>query len=288
MSFARHQTFYLRSGWLAKAIELLPGDPKLFSGSDAPIKLGIGKNMVQSLRFWVVATGLASSGNNGISLTNFGKMVLEHDPYFELDLTWWLIHYHLVTNKDESTSWYFIFNQIPLKEIDRNTFVEIILKTFDNNISVSTLHKDFDCIVSTYVPSEKNQGTPEDNIICPLTRLGLLKSIKFQGVLKSTPAKKLPLEVLYLAIKNASSTTNRLIAQRNISDLLDEQGNIGKVFNLPIDVIYNYLDMLQERGLIQYSRKYDVESITIIDEDPWKLIETAYRYHKKGVFINEA
>ena len=53
MSFARHQTFHLRAGWLAKALEALVQDSMIFSSKTAPSQLGMGKNMVQSLRFWM-------------------------------------------------------------------------------------------------------------------------------------------------------------------------------------------------------------------------------------------
>ena len=41
-----------------KAIFALEKDTSIFSKKDAAIELGIGKNMVSSLRFWVRAAGL--------------------------------------------------------------------------------------------------------------------------------------------------------------------------------------------------------------------------------------
>ena len=57
MSFAKHEAFYIREGWLFKgmaAIKQAEGDgqlPTIFLDTDAPERLGIGRNMVRSLRF---------------------------------------------------------------------------------------------------------------------------------------------------------------------------------------------------------------------------------------------
>ncbi len=280
MSFARHQTFYLRSGWLAKAIEELYHDPKLFSCNNASVRLGIGKNMVQSLRFWIRASGLAAQRkpSKGMELSCFGNMVREYDPFFELNLTWWLIHYHIVRDKDQATSWYYLFNEFSRNELDKITFVEAISKFTNYAVSNSSYRKDYDCIVATYIASKKNRGTPEDNTICPLTKLGLLKPIRRNSVRKSSPSELLPLEVLFLVIKNASD--NLYV---NVSSLLNESCNIGKVFNLSIDSIYHYLDLMQEKEWVQFSRTAGIDSLILANIDAWDLINKAYQSIDRGV-----
>ena len=51
--FARHETFHPRYGWFRKAYEATADDPAAFTRKDAPVELGVGKNMVKSIRFWV-------------------------------------------------------------------------------------------------------------------------------------------------------------------------------------------------------------------------------------------
>lgn len=51
-SFSGHETFALRSNWLKKAYDLLQHMPDLFYRDDAFVLLGVGENMVQSIRFW--------------------------------------------------------------------------------------------------------------------------------------------------------------------------------------------------------------------------------------------
>ena len=57
-SFAGHETFTLRYGWLKKAVDAVHEDPIVFTRDDALVRLGVGKNMVRSIRHWGLATGI--------------------------------------------------------------------------------------------------------------------------------------------------------------------------------------------------------------------------------------
>jgi hypothetical protein len=50
--FARHETFHPRFGWLKKGFDLAKQDPDIFLREDAPVRLGVGKNMVSAIRYW--------------------------------------------------------------------------------------------------------------------------------------------------------------------------------------------------------------------------------------------
>lgn len=59
IGLGRHQTFHLRAGWLAKALRSLRDDAEALSGPESHHDLGVGKNMLEAIRFWVVAADLA-------------------------------------------------------------------------------------------------------------------------------------------------------------------------------------------------------------------------------------
>ena len=74
-----HETFPFRYTWLPKAVRNLTSNPKLFSDEDeAMVVLGVGKNMVRSIRFWAQAAGVSKSlGKTGThNLTEFGLALL--------------------------------------------------------------------------------------------------------------------------------------------------------------------------------------------------------------------
>ena len=52
ISFGRHETFPLRYSWLTKGFQALISNQNIFSSDEATVELGVGKNMVKSIRFW--------------------------------------------------------------------------------------------------------------------------------------------------------------------------------------------------------------------------------------------
>ncbi|MGH6628336.1 MAG: DUF4007 family protein, partial [Burkholderiales bacterium] len=92
-----HETFPCRYTWLPKAVRGLRENPKLFSDeADAMVNLGVGKNMVRSIRFWSQVAGVATGGakGGGHLLTKFGTTLLGErglDPFLEDIRTLWLI-----------------------------------------------------------------------------------------------------------------------------------------------------------------------------------------------------
>ena len=51
-SFSGHETFPFRYTWLKKGVDAVSDDPSVFSSDRATITLGVGKNMVRSIRHW--------------------------------------------------------------------------------------------------------------------------------------------------------------------------------------------------------------------------------------------
>ncbi|HUZ00605.1 MAG TPA: DUF4007 family protein, partial [Thermomicrobiaceae bacterium] len=63
--FTGHQTFPFRYGWLKKAVDAVRGDPGFFRRGDALVELGVGKNMVESIRHWGLATQVLTESDRG-------------------------------------------------------------------------------------------------------------------------------------------------------------------------------------------------------------------------------
>lgn len=58
MKFRAHDTFAIRKGWLNKGLRNIENAPDVFISKEKnPMDvLGIGANMVKSLRYWLQAT----------------------------------------------------------------------------------------------------------------------------------------------------------------------------------------------------------------------------------------
>ena len=130
-----------------------------------------------------------------------------------------------------------------------------------------------------FAPQERTRY-PEDNTICPLTRLGLLKERRNERIIKTPPCPdELPIEVVYLVMKDACNA-----AHVNVVSLFEDANNLGRVFNLSLDTIYTYLERLQEQNLLSFSRTAGIDSVTLSEVDPWSPLQDKYqRMFVKGV-----
>jgi hypothetical protein len=113
-SFGRHETFALRYGWLTKGAQaLMSGDP-VFDAEDATVQLGVGKNMVASIRFWLQAARLINKSDGRWILTEIGAYLFDddgRDPYLEDEATIWLIHWLIASNSEIATAWWWFFSR---------------------------------------------------------------------------------------------------------------------------------------------------------------------------------
>src|SRR5258708_3080919 len=96
--FSGHESFPCRYGWLPKLYECLTAKPGLFTNDeDAIVALGIGKNMVRSIRFWGDAFGLTESTGRVITFTEFARQLLDpkrgRDPYLADTGSLWRLHW---------------------------------------------------------------------------------------------------------------------------------------------------------------------------------------------------
>jgi len=185
--FSGHETFPCRYGWLPKAARAIDANPELFANEDdAMVILGIGKNMVRALRFWVEVTGIAqvAADGRGLAVTDFGQALLlgkdAFDPYIEDLQTLWLIHWKLVTQPNPPLfAWDFLFNrwhspQIIPSEIVQE-FTQESLK-LNKSLSQVTLKQHFDVFIHTYTTTRGHTGAVmEDNLDSPLTELRLIQ-----------------------------------------------------------------------------------------------------------------
>ncbi len=58
--FSGHETFPCRYAWLPKAFLAIKTDSKIFTDIEsAMVTMGVGKNMVRAIQFWVQMTGVA-------------------------------------------------------------------------------------------------------------------------------------------------------------------------------------------------------------------------------------
>lgn len=89
--FSGHESFPCKSLWLKNGYDFVVGGND-FNSPDAVITLGVGKNMVASIRYWLRAFGVTDND----TLTELGNYLFDEskgkDKYLEDTATLWLLH----------------------------------------------------------------------------------------------------------------------------------------------------------------------------------------------------
>lgn len=181
LSFSGHDSFQCRQLWLKKGFDFVL-EGKSFNDEDAVVKLGVGKNMVTSIRFWLKAFNVID--NKDIP-TDFGKRLFDdetgYDPFLEDEASLWLLHYQLVKNGFASI-YSIIFNEFRKEKLffNKETFVNYVKRIGESNpdlnFNENTVAKDFIVFTNLY-KSDSESNDVEDSFSGILSELGLLKLI---------------------------------------------------------------------------------------------------------------
>lgn len=185
--YSRHETFPCRYAWLTKGYRLLAHDPAAFASDErAMVELGLGKNMVRALRFWMVASGVAMPTRQGHNaLSRFGHALLGpsgFDPYLEDRRTLWLLHWQFATcSKDPLFAWDFLLNRWAQPTMGRAQLVDVFAaetRTLPRPLSPVTLAQHIDTFLHTYVGTRSPKGEVlEDNLDSPLVELAFIQRV---------------------------------------------------------------------------------------------------------------
>lgn len=173
-SFGGHETFPLRYTWLRKAVQHVERDPRIFNDDDAMVRLGVGKNMVRSIKHWALVCGVLEedpeiANNRGRVLrpTALGHALFDDegwDPYLEDPATLWLLHYELASSPDQTTTWYLVFNHLPQPELTKTELLGWLSKLAQERawprVSPASLRRDVEVFLRTYVPSRASRIVP--------------------------------------------------------------------------------------------------------------------------------
>ncbi|MFC1828796.1 DUF4007 family protein [Thermodesulfobacteriota bacterium] len=301
--FSGHETFPCRYAWLPKAVGALQADSLLFSDPDsAMVVLGVGKNMVRSIRFWVEATKMAQPDGKGqLVVRPFGEMLLGdygHDPYLEDIQTLWLIHWNLSTRiNDPIFAWDFLINRWHEPEILPSS----VLKAFEKEaalqkrkLSKVTLKQHLDIFIHTYSPTRGKKGTVlEENLDSPLIELDLIRHIGERSINEQQDAKREPVYAFNREPKpsisqhlfvyclndfwNAHFADENTLAFRHVAY---GHGSPGQVFKLPETEIFEYLTRIEfiTNGSLSFQESAHLRQLRRHENLTWTdLLSSIYR-----------
>lgn len=267
--FAGHQTFHPRFGWLKKGLDACAADPNVFNAEDAPLRLGVGKNMVEAIRFWCLATRVivrvkSPEGKRQYLHvpTKLGQSLLSEnglDPYFEQQGTLWLLHWQATSSRTLLPVWWCAFNELQALEFDD----EQLLALCEEEIEASTwtapvrtsVKKDVDCLLRMYSRRRvTGRQTVDDLLDSPFRELGLIQPSAAEANafrFARGPKASLPSAVTVYAALDYLARSDIGAGTVSVSRLASDDGGPGRLFKITDDVILSALE--EHLGLGAYS-----------------------------------
>ena len=253
LNFSGHETFPFRYTWLPKGVQSVSRYPDLFLRADAIVILGVGKNMVQSIRYWCESLDLVESPERGIfEVTELGHRLFGSDgwdPYMEHPATLWLLHWKLASRLKKGTTWFLAFTRWGAPNFTKLQLRNWIMGLIEGNTSVrvtqNSLKRDIDVFVRTYVQSRKKSKFLEDSFDCPLVELGLISEVE-SDVYEFTRGARasLPDEIFIYAISEYWNHNKQNQNSISFETILYGPGSPGRVFGFTENALYERLDRL--------------------------------------------
>ena len=298
-SFSGHQTFPFRYTWLKKGVDAV-NNAHIFTDDDAPVTLGVGKNMVRSIRHWCLTANLIEKIEDGSALhggfkpSKFGEAIFNDkngfDPYLENPSTLWWIHWKIATNQNQAATWYWAFNFLNYPEFTRDSLIKDLMDWIKQQENIkkqpakNTIKQDVSCFLRTYCLSQSSDIVIiEDTFDSPLVELNLIQEVpgenRFQFNLGAKPS--LTDSMLALTITDFWNLwfpeTNTL----SFSKIMYSKSSPGQVFKLDENTTVMYLEKLESvtDGVLTYDDTAGLKQIYRSEKeklDSLKLLKGVY------------
>lgn len=284
LNFSGHDTFHCRQFWLKKGYDFI-NQGKCFPDADAPIALGVGKNMVAGIRHWMRAFGMASTDDQ---LTDIAKKLLADngwDPFLEDQGSLWLLHFLLIQS-DYASIYKIVFSELAQQrpEFTEDHFIDYVNNNKEGEYNQNTLKRDFNVFYRNYF-GRLNEADIEDSFTGILTELHLLKEKekpeinskgKLQGrsywLLEREKRDHLPSHILLFAILSNQDYGNSISFENLYRDavgpgcvfLLSREGLTIALEKLEKD--FEYIVFSNEAGIRELQFRQKPEPQTILEE----------------------
>ena len=189
--FANHQTFHPRFGWIKKGYDAAAANPNVFNLPSAPVELGVGKNMVEAIRFWALAAKVITRRPHPqrprlsvYTPTRVGRAFLDDkvglDPYMEDPSTLWILHWQALSVQTLLPVWRLTFNDFTAVEFTEDELLrycvdEIAATTWPQPMQ-SSIQKDVDCLLRMYTRRQtKGRQTIDELLDSPFRELQVIQ-----------------------------------------------------------------------------------------------------------------
>ncbi len=275
-TYTGHETFACRSYWLKKGYDFLK-DKNNFSAPESPSILGVGKNMVRSIKYWLRAFALYEEDE----LTPLATKIFDNengwDPYLEDINTIWLLHYFLV-KKSYAKIYSDFFNEFKKRQTEFSfENFEYFLKNRTLNIAANSLESDVSVLKSNYLRSNRSGNEVDDTFSLFLQELNLIDQISVGTFHFNTRKKKaLSNKIFFFTILDNFKDQTSI----SFDSLMSEYSCPGNIFCLTQEELFSRISMLtnEEEGVV-FTEDAGVRELQISKDNfsnTYKVLEDYY------------
>ena len=263
-TFSGHESFTCKTLWLKKGFDFINRDYN-FNAPDAVVQLGVGKNMVASIRYWMRAFNMTKNDE----LTPLATYLLDtdkgKDPFIEDLGTLWLLHFMLVSSEEATLyNWLFVRLQKERKIFDRQNVVSFVhrLMVEDGKQSIyneNTVKKDIGVLLQNYVLPQKSKAL--DDYSSLLIDLDLIRTTDGKTYIFNIEGKRqIPWEIFLYAIICMKGRDNTVSY-----DLLQDVGLMFCMNDLEVIDMCETIES-HKKNHVRYSDTAGIRQLQFIDE----------------------
>lgn len=259
LQFSGHESFICKHFWLKKGYDFISQKGN-FNDESAVIGLGVGKNMVSSISYWLKAFGLIETSQDASELADFifheKKGV---DQYIENLASVWLLHYSLIkTNKASLYNLFFNDFRKGRTDFTKDQLLSFVRRLLENenqkNINENTINSDINVFIRNYLkPAYKETKIDiEEDFSSLMIDLDLIKSYKAENAegkivewyqSENKIQIDLPADVVLFTILDNEKYTKSI----SFKDLLIGENSPGIVFALNEEGLYSKIEQIVKR-----------------------------------------
>jgi hypothetical protein len=268
------------------------------------VALGVGKNMVRSIRFWCVESQMITtaarerpSRTAALRPTELGEYLFGVegvDPYLEDPATLWLVHWGLAGRMNGPTTWHFLFNELRSSEFNQHSFINELRRYesrfSDKAVSDETIARDWDCCMRCYIGSGADRRVlGEDVLDCPLAELELLhRSNGEDYTFPRAGRHSLPSLVFAACLFDYIERAKLMASTMSFDQIAYAPGSPGQVFRITENHLVDLLGDLEEltEGVIRFGSTAGLRQLLIKGVPIRKMTLLRKHYKRRTRHVN--
>lgn len=258
LQFSGHDSFICKHFWLKKGYDFI-NEEKNFNDELAVVNLGVGKNMVTAINYWLKAYGITDSSNH---ITELGHYLFNdkngRDPYLENLGSIWLLHYSLIKS-DKASIYNLFFNEFRRDKFSftKDNLSNFLLKKLEGNdqksINANTVNSDITVFIHNYLkPGYRNKKTDvEEEFSNLFVDLQFMESYQSENAreeivewykVENNERYDLPAHIVLFSILDNKNYSKSI----SFTELLTGINSPGSIFAINEEGLYNKIEGIKE------------------------------------------